>query len=152
RAIPSFRFDTVVEEPAKRYGVTVDNVLVDTLMEDAPKEDALPLLAFALQRLWRQYAASGAVTKDNYDTVGGLSGLIEDAAERAVRSIEPDQDVPLPSVVPPNRVIDLGTSTFVPALAQINERGAAIKRVAAWSSFTEEQHELLKRFDRWRLV
>jgi hypothetical protein len=24
-------------------------------MEDAPKEDALPLLAFALQRLWRQY-------------------------------------------------------------------------------------------------
>ena len=66
-------------------------------MEDAPKEDALPLLAFALQRLWRQYAASGALTKDNYDKVGGLKGLIEDAAERALRGIEPEQDVPLPS-------------------------------------------------------
>jgi hypothetical protein len=29
-------------------------------------------LAFALQRLWRQYAASGALTRDNYDKVGGL--------------------------------------------------------------------------------
>jgi hypothetical protein len=83
RAIPVFRFDSVVEEPAKRYGVEVDDVLVDALMDDAPKEDALPLLAFALQRLWRQYAASGSLTKDNYDKVGGLTGLIEDAADRA---------------------------------------------------------------------
>src|SRR5262249_36728063 len=67
RAIPVFRFDSVVEEPAKRYGVTVDTILVDALMEDAPKDDALPLLAFALQRLWRQYAASGALTRANYD-------------------------------------------------------------------------------------
>jgi hypothetical protein len=50
RALPVFRFDSVVEEPAKRYGVEVDTVLVDALMDDAPKEDALPLLAFALIR------------------------------------------------------------------------------------------------------
>jgi len=71
RAIPVFRFDSVVEEPAKRYDVEVDKTLVDALMEDAPTEGALPLLAFALQRLWRQYAASGALTRDNYDKVGG---------------------------------------------------------------------------------
>ena len=75
RSLPVFRFDSVVEEPAKRYGVVVDNVLVDALMEDAPKEDALPLLAFALQRLWWQYAASGKLTEDNYVKVGGLKGL-----------------------------------------------------------------------------
>src|SRR5262245_32174393 len=57
RAMPVFRFDSVVEEPAKRYGVEVDAVLVDALMEDTPKADAMPLLAFALQRLWRQYAS-----------------------------------------------------------------------------------------------
>ena len=152
RAIPKFRFDSVVEEPAKRYGVEVDDVLVDALMEDTPKEDALPLLAFALQRLWRQYAASGALTKDNYDKVGGLTGLIEDAGERALRGIEPEQDVPLPSAAPPKRLIDLGASTFVPALAQVNEQGATIRRVAKWQSFNDEQQELLARFDRWRLV
>jgi hypothetical protein len=31
RAIPVFRFDSVVEEPAKRYGVEVDHALVDAL-------------------------------------------------------------------------------------------------------------------------
>jgi formylglycine-generating enzyme required for sulfatase activity len=152
RALPVFRFDSVVEEPAKRYGVEVDTVLVDALMDDAPKEDALPLLAFALQRLWRQYATSGKLTKDNYDKVGGLNGLIEDAAERALRGLEPEQDVPLPSAPPVKRRVELGASTFVPALVQISDQGATIRRVAAWTGFSDEQQELLSGFDRWRLV
>jgi formylglycine-generating enzyme required for sulfatase activity len=152
RALPIFQFDRVVEEPAKRYGVAIDQILVDSLMEDAPKEDALPLLAFALQRLWRQYAASGALTKNNYDKVGGLKGLIEDAAERALRGIEPEQDVPLPAGTLAKRLDALGAATFLPALAQINDQGATIRRVADWAGFPEEQQELLARFDRWRLV
>jgi formylglycine-generating enzyme required for sulfatase activity len=152
RALPVFRFDSVVEEPAKRYGVEVDTILVDALMDDAPKEDALPLLAFALQRLWRQYAASGKLTKDNYDKVGGLKGLIEDAAERALRGLEPEQDVPLLSATLAKRRVELGAATFVPALVQISDQGATIRRVAAWTSFSDEQQELLSAFDRWRLV
>jgi formylglycine-generating enzyme required for sulfatase activity len=150
RAIPVFRFDNVVEEPARRYGVEVEHVLVDALMEDAPKEDALPLLAFALQRLWRQYAASGTLTKDNYHKVGGLAGLIEDAAERALRGLEPG--MPLPSAPPAQGLVGLAASTFVPTLAQVNEHGATIRHVAEWGGFNEEQRELLRRFDRWRLV
>lgn len=152
RAVPVFRFDNVVVEPAKRYGVRIDDVLVDALMEDAPKEDALPLLAFGLQRLWRQYAASGALSKENYDKVGGLKGLIEDAAERALRGLEPEQDVPLPAGAPLKRQVDLTASTFVPALAQISDQGATIRRVASWASFNDDQRHLLARFDRWRLV
>jgi formylglycine-generating enzyme required for sulfatase activity len=152
RAIPIFYFDNVIEGPAKRYGVTVDNLLVDAVMEDAPKEDALPLLAFALQRLWQQYAASGSLSKAHYDKVGGLKGLIEDAAERAMRGIEPEQDVPLPSAPPPKHQTDLAVSTFVPALAEVNDEGATIRHIAKWSNFGEEQQELLERFDRWRLV
>jgi formylglycine-generating enzyme required for sulfatase activity len=152
RAMPTFRFDSVVEEPAKRYGVEVGHALVDALMEDAPKEDALPLLAFALQRLWRQYAAAGALTKDNYDKVGGLRGLIEDAAERALRGLTPEEDVPLPSGPPPKRRVDLAALTFVPALAEINDQGATIRRVAPWTSFGGEQQDLLRSFDQWRLV
>ena len=152
RAIPVFRFESVVEEPAKRYGIAVDHALVDSLMEDAPKEDALPLLAFALQRLWRQYAASKALTRNNYDKVGGLRGLIEDAAERALRGLAPEEDVPLPSGPPPKHRADLAASTFVPALVQVNDQGATIRRIAAWNSFDDEQRDLLIRFDQWRLV
>ena len=152
RVIPGYRFESVVEEPAKRYGVEVDHALVDAVIGDAPKEDALPLLAFALQRLWRQYAASGALTKNNYDKVGGLQGLIEDAAERALRGLTPEMDVALPPGPPPKRRVELAASTFVPALAQVNDQGATIRRIAAWNSFSDEQQELLIGFDQWRLV
>jgi formylglycine-generating enzyme required for sulfatase activity len=152
RAMPTFRFDTVVEQPARRYGIDIEPALVEALMKDIPNADALPLLAFTLQRLWRQFAGSGIVTKDNYDKLEGLKGLIEDAAERALRGIEPEQDVPLPSGEPPKRIVELGASTFVPRLAQINDQGAIIRRVAKWSSFDDEQRELLQRLDRWRLV
>ena len=50
--MPTFRFDSVIEQPARRYGVEIEPALVDTLIKDIPNEDALPLLAFALQRLW----------------------------------------------------------------------------------------------------
>jgi hypothetical protein len=152
RAIPVFRFDSVVEEPARRYGVLVDHTLVDALMEDAPKEDALPLLAFALQRLWRQYAASGALIRDNYDKVGGLKGLIEDSAERALCGLAPEEEVALPAAGPPRRRSDLAASAFVPALAQISDKGTTVRRIAQWSSFDEEQQDILTRFEQWRLV
>ena len=152
RAIPIFLFDSVVEEPAKRYGTQVDVGLVHALMEDAPKEDALPLLAFALQRLWRQYGTSGSLTETHYKNFGGLKGLIEDAAERALRGLEPDRNVALQRREPSRHLLDLGHATFVPALVQINEQGAVIRRVAAWKSFGEESQELLERFDSWRLV
>jgi hypothetical protein len=53
RTVRIFRVESIIEEPAKRYKVQVAPDLVDALMEGAPKEDALPLLAFALQRLWQ---------------------------------------------------------------------------------------------------
>ena len=152
RSVPAFRFDSVVEEPAKRYGVAVEDPLVYALVEDAPKEDALPLLAFALQRLWRQYAASRALTKNNYEKGGGLRGLIEDAAERALRGLTPDEDVALPGGPPPKHRVDLAASTFVPALAQINDQGATVRCVASWNSFNDDQRDLLSKFDQWRLV
>jgi formylglycine-generating enzyme required for sulfatase activity len=142
----------VVEEPARRYGVEVEPALVDALMVDAPKADALPLLAFALQRLWSQYGNSGTLTKEHYDRFGGLTGLIEDAAERALRGVAPEDQTTVPSTPPPRQVLDLTASTFVPALAQLNDQGATIRRIANWNSFNDEQQKLLQQFDRWRLI
>lgn len=152
RALPVFRFGSVVEEPAKRYGIAVDHALADALMEDAPKEDALPLLAFVLQRLWRQYADSKALTRTHYDKVGGLKGLIEDAAERALRGLAPEENAASPAGPPPKHRVDLAATAFVPALVQVNDQGATIRRIAAWNSFNDEQQDLLIRFEEWRLV
>jgi hypothetical protein len=151
RALPTFRFDTVVEAPARRYNVDVEPKLVIELMKDAEKEEAaLPLLAFTLQRLWQQYARSGRLTVGNYINVGRLDGLIGDTAERALRAIE--ADTPIPASEPSRRLERLGAETFVPALAQINEHGVVVRRVARRESFDEEARELLERFVRRRLV
>jgi formylglycine-generating enzyme required for sulfatase activity len=153
RALPVFRFNDVVEAPARRYGVEIDPALVDALMEDAPKEDALPLLAFAMQRLWDQFAAQKMLRAEDYRSMGGLSGLIEDAAERALCGVEPEQrDTALPTGGARKAQQELGARTFVPPLADVNDDGAAIRRVAAWKDFDEEQQALLDRFGRWRLI
>ena len=153
RTLPVFRFDDVAEDPAARYGVQVDPALTDALMEDAPGRDALPLLAFALQRLWDQFALSGKLQLADYTAMGGLSGLIEDAAERALCGIEPEQrDTALPSGGAKKHQTERGAHIFVPALADINDEGATIRRVANWTDFDEPEQEMLDRFDRWRLV
>ena len=155
RSLPVFKFDDVVEKPAERYGVHVDHDLIDALMEDAPQQDALPLLAFAIQRLWDQYAGGEdkTLTLKNYNDMGRLMGLIDGAAERALCGFEPDQfDAPLPKSGVSKAIQDLGARTFVPALVDINEDGQAIRRVADWSEFDDDQKDLLDRFDRWRLV
>ncbi len=153
RTLPVFRFDDVAEHPAARYGVEVDPALTDALMEDAPGKDALPLLAFALQRLWDQFHVSGKLTHADYISMGGLSGLIEDAAERALCGIDPEQrDAALPAGGAKAHQVELGQRVFVPALADVNDESAAIRRVAAWADFDPPAQELLERFDRWRLV
>jgi hypothetical protein len=55
--LPIYRFADAIEQPATRYGVEIEPQLVEMLMDDAGGQDALPLLAFTLQRLWRQYEA-----------------------------------------------------------------------------------------------
>lgn len=47
---------------------------------------------------------------------------------------------------------ELGARTFLPPLADVNDEGAAIRRVAAWSEFDEESRALLDRFADWRLL
>ncbi len=153
RTLPSYRFDNAIEQPATRYGVDIEPALVEALMSDAGGKDALPLLAFTLQRLWRQYEKEKRIRKENYDSVGKLSGLIEDAAERALRGLDPSaHQGPLDGKVSDARD-RAAASVFVPALAQVNERGAAVRRVAKLDAFkNEEAHDLLRWFDKWRLV
>jgi TIR domain len=154
RSLPIFRFCHAIEQPASRYGVELEPKLVDALIEDASGSDALPLLAFTLQRLWRQFSAEGRIRLENYAVVGKLHGLIEDAAERALRGLDPSAARgPLEDDMPLGGAHDKAAAgVFVPCLARLNERGAAIRRVAQYQDFDDAGRRLLAHFDRWRLV
>jgi hypothetical protein len=152
RSLPLYRFAHAIEQPAERYGVLMEPTLVHALIEEAPGTDALPLLAFALRRLWTRFALERRIHRDNYELLGKLQGLIDDAAERALRGMDPGDDSPLtPARVSSAREKDV-MRVFIPALVQFNERGHPIRRLAAAETFSEADRELLAPFRRWRLV
>ncbi|WP_425053324.1 TIR domain-containing protein [Psychromarinibacter sp. S121] len=153
RQLPPFRFADVIEGPAARYGVQLSPTLVDAFMEDAPERDALPLLAFALQRLWDQFSASEELRLEDYQALGGMSGLIADAAEKALIGQVPGAEMMrLPSATELQQRVRLAEGTFVPALVDVAEGGGVTRRTADWSAFTEDQQHLLLQFEAWRLV
>lgn len=72
----------VVSEPARLAGLTIDDQLVARLVTDTGDGQALPLLAFTLQRLYVQARRAGTTTLSDvlYETTGGVrSALIEHA-------------------------------------------------------------------------
>src|SRR5262249_48074183 len=60
---------------------------------------------------------------------------------------------PLEDDLPPGSAQDRAAAgVFVPALARLNERGAAIRRVAPYQDFDAAARRLIAHFDKWRLI
>jgi Sulfatase-modifying factor enzyme 1/TIR domain len=72
----------VITKPAAVYTRQVARLdlepeLVAALVKGASGADALPLLAFTLQRLFLDYAPEQTLTKAHYDALGGIEGSID---------------------------------------------------------------------------
>jgi hypothetical protein len=77
--MPAAAHRAVIEGPvavANRTGrrLAIDPDLVEALTRDARGADALPLLAFTLQRLDSDYGADGRLELAEYDKLGGVDG------------------------------------------------------------------------------
>lgn len=74
---------SIIAEPARVFGVEIEDKLVDALLTKAQTGVSLPLLAFALRDLWdrcrerNDHAMSMAV----YEELGGLAGALDRKAE-----------------------------------------------------------------------
>jgi formylglycine-generating enzyme required for sulfatase activity len=74
-------FRDVITKPAAAYSRQVQRLdlepaLVQTLVDDATGADALPLLAFTLQRLFIDYAPTQRLTLAHYQELEGIAGSI----------------------------------------------------------------------------
>jgi formylglycine-generating enzyme required for sulfatase activity len=65
----------------------IEPELVEELVRDATGADALPLLAFTLQRLFNDYAPEQELTLAHYDAMGGIGGSIDRALAEAQRKL-----------------------------------------------------------------
>jgi hypothetical protein len=104
-----------IEGPAERYGVTVDPRVVDSIVSNVQNEPAgLPLLEFALLKLWEQ-RSNARITFESYQALGGSpQQILVRAADEAYSSFKLIEDQ--------NRCRQLFLSLVKPGAGEVTSR------------------------------
>jgi WD40 repeat protein len=138
---PHERIEEVIRKPASRAHVEITDELVERLQRDTPTVEALPLLAFTLEKLYRGYASDGKLELKEYVAVGGMEGSIQTCVERIVRrdSLSKSEAAAL-------------RLSFVKHLAQVNDEGEVVRLRARWEDLPAAAKPILEKFVNERLL
>ncbi|SET52402.1 Formylglycine-generating enzyme, required for sulfatase activity, contains SUMF1/FGE domain [Nitrosomonas marina] len=148
------QYKTVIEGPATRataagHKLTVESKLTEQLLRDAEGADALPLLAFTLERLYVEYGSDGDLRLDEYNAMGGVRGSIEAVVEAAFA--EPGRQPVVPAGKAERNA--LLHKAFVPWLAGVDPHTSErMRKIARWDELPPETHPLLERLIEVRLL
>jgi WD40 repeat protein len=155
--VPAGSFGDIIRGPARRLTAMgrklhVDETLVDALLADIEQggtKDALPLLAFTLERLYTDYGADGDLQLDEYEKLGRIRGAIEAAVEEALRKADGN------AAIPRDRLARLALLRrgLIPWLAGIDPvTGSPRRRVARLAEVPEEARPLIELMVEQRLL
>ncbi len=155
--LPKGSYADVIKGPARRLqgsarALDIEETLVDSLLADIEAggaKDALPLLAFTLERLYSEYHSGGDLQLAHYDALGRVKGSIEAAVERALKAADADPSVPRDRAA---RVLVLRRG-LIPWLAGIDpDTGAPRRRIARLSEIPAEARPLIQYLIEQRLL
>jgi formylglycine-generating enzyme required for sulfatase activity len=155
--MPRGAYQAVIEGPAARLkhsdrALVIEPALTQALLsdiEDGAGRDALPLLAFTLERLYLEYGGRGRLTLRDYDALGRIKGSIEAAAERAFRAADNDSSIPRDR----EARLALLRRGLIPWLAGIDpDTRSARRRVARISEIPPESLPLIRQLVEQRLI
>jgi len=144
--MPRSRFAEVIEGPAERFGLDLDPGLGERMAAETAYSDALPLLAFTLERLYGTCKAEGRLTVAAYEALGGVSTAIRHAADQVLEQAGyaglPAED---------QRMRDLRRAFY--RLAHVGEEGQFTRRTADWRDLRDTACAgVLERFIEQRLL
>ena len=151
--IPPQRFGELISGPAARADLRLQPGLAERLVAESGGRDALPLLAFTLEKLWRKRQERGAavvvepngarwdLTLADYEALEGVAGVM---GTQAALCWDPLRSNPADS--------EALQQAFVHHLLRLNEEGLAIKQPARWGELPERSRPLLQRFVEARLL
>ncbi len=155
--LPRGAYQTVIEGPVERLRdsrrkLWLDPALTLQLLADIEAggaKDALPLLAFTLERLYLEHGGDGDLKLDEYKQLGGIKGSIEAAVERALKAADNDPTVPKDRAAR----LALLRRALIPWLAGIDlETGSPRRRVARMSEIPAEAQPLVEHLVAERLL
>ena len=113
----------MISRPAERAGLAFAEGLVERILRDTGDDaGALPLLAYALDELYRIGRADRIFTHDEYDQLGGVQGAIGERADAIFSDLAPAARNALPDVFR--------------EIVEVDERGVAIRRRAGRDAVT----------------
>ena len=155
--MPQGAYQTVIEGPARRLAnsrrsLRIDPALTQRLLADIETgggKDALPLLAFTLQRLYADYGGDGALELSEYESLGGLEGSIEAAVAAALKRADDDPAIPRDH----QARLSLLRRGLIPWLAGIDpDAGSPRRQVARYHEIPEEARPLIGHLIEARLL
>jgi WD40 repeat protein len=155
--VPAGSFGDIIRGPARRVTAAgrklhVDETLVDALLNDIEQggtKDALPLLAFTLERLYTDYGADGDLQLSEYDRLGRIRGAIEAAVEQALGRADGNPSIPRDRAAR----LALLRRGLIPWLAGIDPNtGSPRRRVARLAEVPEEARPLIELMVEQRLL
>jgi hypothetical protein len=129
--LPRGELGNIIREPAEILRSKVGpqapvfdaEVVARLQAEIAGEEDALPLLAFVMQRLMREHAAAPTISLKELDRTGGVAAAIESAADAALDDAGIGRDR--------SAQRDALRRLFIPRLARIDPESKAPQRRTA---------------------
>ena len=155
--MPKGCYAEVIKGPARRLEGTkralkIEEALVDVLLaeiEEGGAKDALPLLAFTLERLYREEGGDGDIKLSEYEELGGVKGSIEAAVERALKAADADPKIPRDR----EARLTLLRRGLIPWLAGIDpDTGSPRRRIARCSEIPPESAPLIDLLVQQRLL
>ncbi len=138
---PRERIRDVIQKPAERANFQIDANLVSRLERDTPNAEALPLLAFTLESLYRKYADDRMIELQEYEQLGGMEGALQKSVARVISRHSPSEKE--------LRALQL---SFVKHLVQFNDKNEPVRRTANWESLPPEAKPILEGFVEERLL
>ncbi|TDH59789.1 TIR domain-containing protein [Dankookia rubra] len=155
--MPGGAYVEIIRRPIERAAaagrkIGIENSLVEALLVDVEKggsKDSLPLLAFTLERLYREGGGDGDLTLDDYRALGGIKGSIEAAVDAALQRLLER------GAVPQDRTAQLALlkRALIPWLAGIDpETGSPRRRIARMTEIPSEAQSIVTQLIEDRLL
>jgi len=128
----------IIERPAAQVGLRFAPGLVSRMVDDTGGGDALPMLAYTLDALYRRAGPGGLVAERDYLELGGVEGALSDQADRIAAALRAGagRDVVMPTLL-----------RFV----ALEESGPALRRVPR-SALDPDERRVVDAFVAARLM
>jgi WD40 repeat protein len=154
RPLARAEYKAVIDGPATRAtaagrSLRIDPELSERLLAEAEGADALPLLAFTLERLFVEHGGDGSLSLPEYDALGGLRGSIEEVVKAAFAEPGREPAIPADEAERMRRLKE----GFIPWLARIDPDTEEHKRrVSRLEELPAEACPLIERLITARLL